>query len=391
MANLLSKPTLVGMMRQSPQYRVLGTGITDSVMLIGHADADVMYEPYQVVDIQETVNFLGANSRSPLLRALLEAYNSGCKDMWIYPAAPMSEYVETISDRLTVSEGQTFYQRYYDRLASAYAQLIQWDCNEIVVPVEAVFYDSGDVDFVNQLLDFCALAFETTGLVSLGVIGTRITTASSTTINAMVSDERISNITAGGNFVMVVAGEGVVNLPQISTTFISTFAVQIAALMATVSLGRSVAGVKLPYMSSVVGSDYSEEQLELLTQAKINPVVRSKRGKRGVAYEAKLLTDNTLGQDGSDFWSMTQMRIVANCINQIRTYGYAFIGESRTENFKQAVDFHLQKLKNNEYIQDYSLNIKMEERNTRAVVTIGITPIFGIRNIYFQTEVGPGV
>jgi hypothetical protein len=390
MATLLSKPTLSGLMRQSSQYRVMGVGITDSIMLIGHADADIMYEPYQVVDMREVVNFLGADSTSPLLRGVLEAYNAGCKDIWIYPAAPMSEYEEVISNRLTDVEGQNFYERYYDRLTSAYSDLVSWDVNEIIVPIEAVFYDSGNVDFVSQLVTFCADAFATTGVVTLGVIGTRISEPTSSKIDAMAADSRISDM-ENGNFVMIALGEGLINLPQISTTYISSLAVQTAALISTVSLGRSIAGIKMPFVSSVVGPNYSEAQIEALTQAKINPVVRSKRGKRGATYEAKLLTDNTLGQEGSDFWAMTQMRIVSNCINQIRFYGYSFIGEAGSENLKQAIYYHLDKLRKNNYIRDFSLNITMEERNSRAVVSIGITPIFGIRNIYFQTEVGPGV
>lgn len=391
MANrLLSKPTLSGLMKISPLYRTMGIGITDSIVLLGHADATKMYEPYQVFDMREAVNLLGADTKSPLLRGLLEAYNIGCKDIWIYPVAPMSEYIELIADRLTAVNGQTFYERYYDRLTTAYSNLSDLEINEIVVPIEAVFYDSGNVNFVSQLVDFCADTFATTGNVSLGVIGTRISNPSPITTQAMIADTKLDSITSNGNFVIIPVGEGIINLPQISTSYISNMAVQVASLISTASLGRSIAGIRLPFVSSIIGNDYTEDDIESLTQKKLNPIVRTKRGKRGVAYQSMMLTDNTLGQDGSDFWSMTQMRVVANCLNTIRAIGYRFIGDLRIEQFKQAVDAHLMKLVQNNYIRDYVLNIKMEENNSKAIVTISIVPIFGLRNIYFQTEVGPG-
>ena len=65
--SLLSKPTLVGTMQESPQYRTLSIGQTDSILLVGHADAELMYEPYRVTNIRTAVNFLAADTKSPLL------------------------------------------------------------------------------------------------------------------------------------------------------------------------------------------------------------------------------------------------------------------------------------------------------------------------------------
>lgn len=427
---LLSKPTLTGLMRESPRFRGLSSGTTDTLLLIGHADANVMYEPYQVNDIKQAVNFLKADIHSPLLRGLLEAYNGGCKDIWLYAAAPMSEYADTIYDRYHTNvlsdrfattayayqfpslftfpgdsqypiEGLNFYQRWYERLTDAYAALSDWDFAEIVVPLEAVFYDSGDVDFATQLVDFCSDRFSTTGAVILGVLGTRMNNPTSEAIAQMCADTRVAaldsaeRIEAGraysGKFVIVAVGEGIIQHPQVSIAYAGSLAVQVATNLAIVNLSRSIAGIKLPNTSSLIGPNYTNAQLSLMTQAKLNPVVRSTRAKRGAAFETKLLTDNTLGSDGSDFWAMTQMHIVANCINQIRSYGNMFIGKSQNEKFKETIDAHLRKLVQNEYIRDYSLNISpLNLRSSRLDINVGIRPIFGVRNIFFSVNVGLG-
>ena len=421
--SLLSKPTLVGIMQESPQYRTLSIGQTDSILLVGHADAELMYEPYRVTNIRTAVNFLAADTKSPLLRGLLEAYNAGCKDIWIYPAAPMSEYVDPGTDRFTanfasgVSLGlapnltngvltylnlssntttfsdqgtYNFYQKWYERLYHAYARLLTWDFPDYIVPIEAAFYYTGNVDFATQLVNYCANAFATTGSITLGVLGTRITNFTLTDITAMTQDTRLSSFGDNGKFLTVVVGEGLVTHSQMSTTYPASLAVQVASLMATASLGRSIAGLKLPGVSSLIGNDLPDDQIQALSLAKFNPVTRTQRGKRGLAFEARLVTDNTMASTGSDYWSLAQMRITSQIINTIRGIGYKFIGEIAYETFKTAVQSYMQSLKAQKLIVDYMLKIEMLNLGSKANVTIGITPITGIRNIYFSTMVGPG-
>jgi hypothetical protein len=395
-AKLLTQPTLVGMMRETPNYKLFNNGLTDSIMLMGHADAQKMYEPYQVVNMREAINFLNADSLSPLVRSLLECYNMGCKDIWLYPVAPMDEYVDLVSDRFTAGfkpalGGQTFYQKYYDRLTSAYATILDWDTFEIVVPVEAVYYDAGGVDFATQLIDFCSNNWATTGAVSLGVLGTRVNgTPMQEAIDTMANDSRLASFGEAGKCVMVVVGEAILNHPQLTITYNASLAVQVAANLATIDLTRSISGLKLYGAMALVGADYTSAQLETLTQAKLNPAVRTKRGKRGTSFEIMLLTDNTLGIDGTDYWAMSQMHVIANTINKVRSIGYAYIGETDPEQFKEAIWDHLNKLRQNSYIRDFSLNIQFTDRNSKAEVSIAIVPIFGIRTIYFTCEVGPG-
>lgn len=394
MANpLLSSPSLAGTMTESSLYQVMATGLTDAVLLLGHADAKVMYEPYQVYDPKKAVEFLNSDSNSPLLRAFLELYNAGVKDIWLMAVAPMSEYEDVIADRLTVQAafgGKTFYQKYYDRLATAYSVLTSYELAEIVVPVEAVYYDAGGVDFLTQLISFCSSYFSTTGSVCLGVLGTRISAFSDASVTAMANDSRLASLGSDGKFVMVVVGEGVISNPQMSTTYIASLATKIAALMSITSLDRSVAGIPLQGVSTIVGNDLNQTQLEKLSQAKLNVVGRTTRGRRGYAFQVRLLTDNTLGQDGSDYWSMTQMHLVANVLNQIRDYGYAYIGTTYFEKFKDTVYHYLNGLVSEDIIKDFSLNITSTENNQSASVMVSLLPIFGLRQITFSIEVGPG-
>jgi len=393
MANLLSVPSLSGTMLESSAYQILGSGLTDTILLMGHADADIMYEPYRVTNAKNAVAFLGKDSQSPLLRAFLEVYNCGCKDIWLYPVAPMSEYEPTIADRLTPRTewgSKTFYEKYYDRLTVAYSALSGYDFPEIIVPVEAVFYDAGDVDFLTQLVDFCGSFFTITGAVCFGVLGTRISAFSDQSIIDMTTDERISSLGEAGKFVFLVMGEGLITNPQMTLSYISSLAVKTAAVMATAPLDHSVTGIQLPLVSTLVGNDLSSSKIEELATAKINCATRTTRGKRGYANQVILLTDNTLGQDGSDFWSLGQMRIIANVINQIREYGYAFIGSIYIAKFKEIVSSYMFYLKNASVIKDFTLNIVETNQSQKISVIISLTPVFGLRQITFQVEVGPG-
>lgn len=392
---LLSRPTLQGTMRESPDYGVMGVGLTDTILLIGHADADVMYNPYQVLNIQEAINFLNGDSNSPLVRGLLEAYNNGCKDIWVYPAAPMSEYQSDLT--LRISQG--FYSTYFNRLTQVYATIREWDVFHIIVPLEAPHYYTGSVDFTNQLIDHCSSTFAYTGAVCMGVLGTRIPDGmNAKTISNLVNDTRLKVLDDDGKFVMIVVGEGLITNPQLSTSYSSALSTQIATIMATALLNRSVAGILLPHVASVVGFDMTSAQLSTLSQAKLNPIVRTTKAKRGLAYQNKLLTDNTLGKDGSDFWSMGQMRLIANCVNQIRAYGWNFIGSRNNGLFEEAVSQYLVTLQRNGYIKQFSLNFDYQSATARTVVdskqtvnvNVSITPIFGIRNIFFNVLTGPG-
>lgn len=380
-------------MRESPLYRVMGTGLTSSVMIIGHADATVMSQPYQVINMQEAVNFLQADSTSPLLRAMLELYNGGCRDIWLYPAAPMSEYEPIVANRLIANEswgGLNFYQLYYQRLAAAYSVLRDYDSFELVSPLEAPHFYSGDVDFTTQLINFCGDKYDNTSHAALGVLGTRISELNSQVVDQMIADERLTNSSSYGKFVSVFMGEAIITQPQISTSYAAPISTQVLALLSTTSLARSITGLTLPNAASLVGLDLSKDQISDLAESRINVCARSIKAKRGQSYQLKVFTDNTLADTNSDFWTLSQMRITTKCLNQIRYYGYVFIGTLNYTKFENVVGDYMRTLLRNGLIRDYTLSFTPKNFGQTIEVNIGITPLYGIRNIYFTVETGPG-
>lgn len=411
---LLSKPSLTGTIRETAFYNPMTIGQTSPILLIGHSDALEQQTPYRVNSMREAINWLGANQSSPLLRALLEAYNSGCRDIYLFSIAEMSEYISDLELRSTPFEEmfeeeyedylygygggyafgfdstKNFYELYASRLEEAYNILKYYDSFEVVVPVEVSLVQNSGVDFATPLAQFCQDVFDLSGNVMLGVIGTRATAYNQDLIDTIVADSNLQSIGEKGRHILPVWGEGVMVHNQMSATYTSSYSVLAASLLCTTPLTRSIFGLTFPIAASIKGLDLKDSQIEQLAQAKINPVIRTQRGKRGMTFQTTMRTDNSLALNGSDFWSMNQMRTLAECINSIRRIGNAYIGTTASANFKQVVRDYFKALVNNGFIKDYSLDISLSPANGRATVTAGIMPNFGIRQIYFTVETGPG-
>ncbi len=428
-----------GDIRIASQYTRTYNPYQDTILLMGHADpVDGIFEPKETTNNPlEIINMLGANPRSPLLRAYLELIDLGCENVIVYPIAPMSEYVsevnlsarfeinsEWVDEEVPVESNfpsiqsvtldwsdNNFYERYYNRLHVAYSNLEAWgllDGVGIIVPVEAVFYDSGDVDFMGQLIDFCHTYFNSNGNVVLGVLGTRIAQVSDQAVDEMINDPRLNPNTSlyleYGKYVMVAVGEGIITHKSTSLTHNSSLAVQVAASMALNDLKRGLSGTRLNGCVGLTGRELTKDQQSRLAKARLNPVGRTARGSRGFAYEIKLLSDNTLSGlpeetfnlsyqgIGTNYWSMSIMRMVAAVINQIKQDGQTLLGESLSaaDTFKKSVETLLVRMRDNDYIRDFSLNIETIPNEYKLLVKIGLAPIFTIKHIYFQVEAGPG-
>ena len=171
----LDPPIIYGDIKEKYKYGLMGLGTTDHICLIGHADGIPINEPIQVTNMREVVRMLLGDSESPLLRGLLEVYNSGVRDITVVAAAPMGEYVSEISDRFEADPitGLIFYEQYYERLTETYSALAGYDYYDFVVPLEAPFYGAGDTDFLTQLSYFCDNVFASVSKPVLGFIGTR--------------------------------------------------------------------------------------------------------------------------------------------------------------------------------------------------------------------------
>lgn len=425
-SSLVTRPKITGNIRESYQYRTMGFGNTSRILLLGHADGLELNDPYQVNDIQEAINVLQADTSSPLLRGLLEVYNAGARDIWLVAAAPMSEYAE-VDDRLELSQDVltidgglpgsydqveipfdldggfpdtdhtevfTFYQKYYDRLATAYSILLDYDFFEVVVPLEASFVHTGGVSFAAQLTSFCDEYQNRTGMIAIGVLGTRRPTTISS-VDSVAEMVATASSFAGGNgskYVIIAAGEGAVSIPQLGFTFKSSIAAQTAANIATYPMNRGISYTFLPGVVNLDINDYTEQQLDALVNAKVNPAVRTQKAKRGAPFQTVILSDNTLAADGSDFWSLSQLRVVAKCANTVRSLSYGWIGSTDYPGFKQAVFDYLHYLVKSDTIKDFRLNFTKDTVDpTKVSVDLAITPFTGIRQIYFTVEVGPGL
>lgn len=383
--NLYIQPTLTGTMWESPDYQVLNVGLTDRIFLLGHADGLEMNDPYQVIDIREAVTKLGADSNSPLLRALLECYYSGARDIWLVAAAPMSEYKDP------VDRDQAWYQAWAAHLTNTYNLLADWDIVQILVPLDAPYYDAMGVDFLLPLASHCNDAFALTGSIRIGLIGTQTGPLTDDNVMAMATDPRLDLVGDAGKFVAVVVGEGVLNTKELPTLYTCPLVTAAAAELCQLPKDRGMTYRNLSYISQLVTRPTSAHK-EILTNAKLNPVALTSLGDRGGQYEAVILTDNTLGTTGTDYWSLAQVRLVMEVIEAVRTYGRRIPGAPSGvafDAFKRDVQNYFLQLMAGNVVRDFTLNINRSTFDYKVLVDISIKPYFGLRQINFVTAVGP--
>lgn len=389
MAELLSRPRLTGAMFEEIGYRELGTGLTDRVFLIGHADNLAINDPYQVLSIADALDALGRDANCPLLRSLLEAFYAGARDIWLVAAAPMSEWVEAVEDR----EGADYYSTYYDRLEVTYSILADLDAPQIVAPLHAPVGVSSD--FTTQLADFCAAIFANTGTVCIGLIGSDIPLVDQDAVDTLVNSVSGIDYGDGGKFVVPIVGSAAVNIIDIPTTYTCTPLASAAAVLSGSPLDRGLTYRRLPGVLTITYPDLTAAQVESLVQAKLNPMLRTTRSRRGARNEIVIATDNTLGSDGSDFWSVAQMRLVMACVDAIHVIGNRVIGTVGFGMFKTDLDTYFLGLVDVEVLRGFTLSVDrvpFEDSNRFAetiVVEVSLQPYFGIRQINFTTTVGP--
>lgn len=382
--NVYIRPTLQGMMRESPHYQVLGVGLTDRVFLLGHADGLSLNDPHQVVDIQEAVNLLGADAVSPLLRGLLEAYYGGARDIWIMAVAPMSEYTDDPTLR-----NSGWYTTYRNRLQAAYDMLSEWDLVQILVPLTAPYYDAKGIDFLTPLATHCAGAFAVTGTIRIGLIGTQTGPITQAAVTAMATDVRRNNIGEDGKFVSIIVGEGVFNNREMPTAYTNSLVTAAAAELSQLPYNRGLTHRTLPNIMSL-STQMTLAQLTQLTDAKLNPIALSTLGERGIPFQTVILTDNTLGVTGTDYWSIVQVRLVLHVIDMVRALARRYLGTIGYGSFRQEVGEFFQSLLMGNTVRDYSLNISRDLADPyKVLVDIAIKPYFGIRQINFVVDVGP--
>lgn len=390
--NLVMAPRLSGVMLKSTEYTNLGLGDTDRTMLLGHCDGLDLNTPYPVTDLPHIVEMMGSDSSSPLLRGLLEAYYAGCRDLWVTAVAPMSEYESDFDARL---EGD-FYQTYADRLQVAYDLLVDFESPQLIVPINAPIFGAGDVDFLTPLATFCSDSFDITGSVKIGFIGTALTEFTAETVEAMATDTRIDDLGSAGKFVVSVIGSAVMNMTEIPVSYSTTPTACLAGLASTSNYDRGLTYQRIPNAVAIDFPELSKTQYIRLCEARLNPLSKTTRSRRRRENEVVMLTDNTLGAVGSDFWSFSQVHLIMRVVEDIRTLGNRHLGTVGYGQFQQDVQTYMMRMISEDVIRDFTLQFgpkKLDKPNRGAMsvdVDVSLKPYFGIRDIFFTAKVGPG-
>lgn len=418
--SLMSPPRTYGKIRISGRYRYLGDGVTDTVMLVGHANGLTLNSPYMVRDMRTAVNLLQADPDSPLLRGMMEAYNAGCRDIVLVAAAPLNEYVafepSDPSERFIARDewgGLNFYEKYHERLDESYQVLMDYDYVNIIVPLEAPFYNSGNVNFVSQLTYFCEQFYAKTGNVVLGMLGTRIgTNRTDEDVDAMVNSQFISGeilhshtyddvedtghdvAELPGKFTMIIQGEGIFRFTQMPSSYSGPLNAYAAGVLSTRSYEKGLVHAKMKDVISLIDRDLSKKQVVALAEAGVNPAIRTVAGKRGEPYSVILATDNTLGAIGgkdTDYWALPQIRLVAYTLHSVKAIGNRKIGTIGFDVVQSEINDFLNKMVAKGIIRGYNFDMVRDgTTGNRCLVSIGLFPYSTLREIFFIAEVGPG-
>lgn len=116
-------------------------------------------------------------------------------------------------------------------------------------------------------------------------------------------------------------------------------------------------------------------------------------GKRGQPFQTYLLSDNTLAQTGSDYWSLVQLRLVSFTIRQFQILGRRYIGSSFNIFQDKAIEF-FKRLIASGMINGGGSTIKVTRDNFnyyQANVDIVLQPYTSLRQILVSVKVGSGI
>lgn len=390
--NLLQAPKLSGVMYQTTEYSNLGIGLTDQVMVLGHADGLDLNTPYPVTDMHDMVQRMNADATSPLLRGMLEAYYAGARDLWVVAVAPMSEYVQDPDER-----DDEFYETYLERLTTAYDLLVDFETPQLIVPLDAPIFGAGDVDFLTPLANFCKDSFDITGSVKIGFIGTVLPVISAELIDEMVADERLDSLGSAGKFVMTIIGSGMMNMVEVPFSYSTSPIAAMAGMCSDQLWDRGLTYTRIPNVIAMDFPEFKKDQLKKLCDAKLNPLAKTTRSRRGLSNEIILLSDNTLGMNGTDFWSINQVRLVMHCIEGIKLLGNRHLGTTGYMSFQDDVTQFMVSMVGNDMIREYTLEMELVKATVKgrgtiaANVDVTLKPYGGLRDISFTAKVGPGV
>lgn len=385
---------------------------TNSVILIGHGDGPSINDIIRINDVQEAIDLLKADFESPLLKGVIDAYSAGCRDIYICASAPMSEYVQDLDERLirkatyAMNDAtpllMNFYERYYERLKETYSILLEHDYFDIIVPLETSFINTGNIDFLTQLATHCRDFHNLSGMIQIGIIGTRsngikesdITVFENSSIfqnKYTMFDENNQIIGDMGRFIIPVYGELVMNHSFLTTSHVASGSAVYAGMLSANPVNQSLIRKNLPSVFGLSGVTLNQDQVDRLDALGINTFTRNTRSRRGNTYQIYITNDNTLAHNTSNYRKAPQIRLVSMLINEIRALTTDTIGKFATQKAVSDVRIMLDFLKKNGIISDYQMEAYMDGQvKGKLYFDISVLSSLGLKKISFLISAGQG-
>ena len=413
----LSTATIVSpkssVINYKPSYQQLNRGNTSTVLLIGHADGIELNYPIKINSIQQAVDLLQANTNSPLLRGVFDAYSCGARDIMICAAAPMIEYIDSYEGRFISStffnrddatpSSQTFYEKYYERLEQTYSDIIDLDFVDIIVPLETSILNTGEVDFVTQLANYCANFHNNTGYVQMGIIGSRTNGMKSADV-ATLEEKSIftdkftiysgvtNQITSDkGRYIIPIYGEMVFQHPQIRMSYVSSAAASFAGMASSTDINKALIRTRVPGAMSLYGNDLTQSEFQRLENIGINTLYRGAKTRRAVPFEVYLTNEYTMANPNSTFAKLAQMRLVSLVVSEIKGIALSHFDIMAFDQIVSETRNFLESLKRNSVVTDYSFNIQVSETERGVFVfEVELLSALGLKKIDFSLAAGPG-
>lgn len=404
-------PTTGATISKRPIYDDLDQYVTNSILLIGHCDNLELNQIYRVSSIQEATNLIGANTASPVLRGVYDAFSCGAKSIFILAAAPMSEYIEDVDQRLTdmpifiheeTQQQINFYEKYYERLAKTYEAIEGYELIDIIVPLETSILGTDSVDFITQLALHCYNFNDITGYVQMGIIGSRTNGIKDSDVDLLESKSIFKNklttyTNTGdiesdiGRYIIPIYGELTFNHIGFGRSYTSSSAAAFAGLMSSNPVYNGMIRKRLPGAYSLFGSNLSKESLARLDNLNINTVYRSRKAQRGNPFEVYVSNDYTLANVNSSFIKTPQMRLVAMVINEIKNIANDGMGKNAEDKVVSQVESMLNLLLSTRVIRDYSMQSYGSKTERGSLIfEISLVSSLGLKNINFSIITGPG-
>lgn len=384
---------------------------TNSILLVGHGDGLELNQIVKINSVQEATNLLSANTSSPLLMGIYDAISCGAKSIYIMAVAPMSEYVDDISQRLIpmptlfseiTNSNLNFYQKYHERLTVTYEIAKGMDFIDIIVPLETSMINTGSVDFIAQLAVYCYDFNEFTGYVQIGIIGSRNNGSKDSDIELLEANTRLKNKFTTfqlngliesdiGRYIIPIYGELTFNHIGFGKSYASSAAAAFAGMMSSNPVYNGIIRKRIPGAYSVFGSNLSVDSLSRLDNLGVNTVYRTRKALRGNPYEVNVSNDYTLANKKSSFIKSPQMRLVAMVITEIKALAGDEIGKNSEDKVTSKVKSMLDLLVSSRVIKNYDLQSYGSKTEKGALIfEINLVSCLSLKNINFSVITGPG-